>query len=606
MQNELKTIGRLLLHRVEESAKDKAIGWIEVQEVKSLSFLSYKESIERLCLALIKEKVTIGSKVAILAQTSKEWHLLDLAIQCARGVVVPIYHSYKGNEILHILHHSEASTLIVEDDAQLEKILPLLDKLDKLKLIISLTPLKSENLKKFRNAISYLNFKDLEKIGLDEVRSNPDKFEMTINSQSSDEVASIIYTSGTTGEPKGAVITHLAFVSMLENIKSFMKGGFSNKDRTLTFLPLSHVLGRCDSLLPLIFGWEMVFAESIEKLINNITIVRPTVMLAVPRIFEKIYAKAMDKLEEESQLKKISFKLAISAAEKYFEKIDQDRTPSASEIIAYQLAYKLVFSKIYQLFGGRIRYFVSGGAPLSPKISGFLRFAGLTVLEGYGLTETIAPCTVNPLYRQVPGSVGQPIGDVEISFEKDGEILVKSQALFREYYQNPQATEEAFKDEWFRTGDIGHFTTEGYLKITDRKKDLIITSGGKNVAPQKIEGIMKNQKWISHFVCIGDQRKYLTGIVSLEKESFLSVFEELGLPSDCSIAAIAQHPKVREWVQESINLGNQQLASFETIKKFHIAREEFDTDNFLTPSLKIKRKLVNQNYAEHINALYEE
>jgi long-chain acyl-CoA synthetase len=287
---------------------------------------------------------------------------------------------------------------------------------------------------------------------------------------------------------------------MLLNVETTIKTAFSQNDRTLIFLPLSHVLGRCDSLLPLVFGWQSVYAESMEKLIDNLTVVKPTVMIAVPRIFEKIYNKVMDQVNSGSMIEKQAFKWAISAAENYFEKIDKDLSPSAIEIIEYKLATKIVFSKIYNRFGGKIRYFVSGGAPLSTQIIKFLRYANLTILEGYGLTETIAPCCLNPLAKQVPGTVGRPIGDVQISFAPDHEILIKSEALMQEYYKNPTATAEAMQGGWFHSGDIGEFTAEGYLRITDRKKDIIITSGGKNVAPQKIENIAKAKAHISHLV----------------------------------------------------------------------------------------------------------
>ncbi len=281
---------------------------------------------------------------------------------------------------------------------------------------------------------------------------------------------------------------------MLLNVKKFTRNGFSEDDRTFTFLPLSHVFGRADSFMPLIFGWECVYANSIDTIIDDMALARPTVMLAVPRIFEKIYAKVQGQIKEANPVKQQLFEWAVQKAKDYFSEIDKDKAPSTSTILQYQLAYKLVFKKIYDLFGGRIRYFISGGAPLSKEIIEFLRYADLTVLEGYGLTETVAPCALNPLTKQLAGTVGQPTGDVEISFAEDGEILVRSEALFSEYLKNKEETDKAIDPEgWFHTGDIGHFTVDGYLKITDRKKDIIITSGGKNVAPQKIENLLKLQ-----------------------------------------------------------------------------------------------------------------
>lgn len=601
-----RTLGLYLLQRLNQPPDQKAIGWIETQEVKSITFREYRETIEMLSLALAKHGMVIGDRVAILAATCKEWHFLDMAIMCGRGVVVPIYPSYLGHEVKYLINHSEAKILVVENDMQLEKIAGQLTEMPSLKLIVSLTTLAEETKKKFRNLVPSLTYKELLKDGGDEIKINPGLFEETIKSGSPDELATIVYTSGTTGEPKGAVITHLGFTAMMGNVRSFIKGAIGPQDRTLTFLPLSHVLGRCDSLFPLIFGSESVYAEGIEKIVDNLALARPTVMVAVPRIFEKIFAKIHDQVEQSPYWKKQAFDLAVKAGEAYFNKIDEDRSPSAFELVAYRAAYESVFRQIYQRFGGRIRYFVSGGAPLATDIIKFLRYANLTVLEGYGLTETIAPCAVNPLARQVPGTVGRPMGDVEFRFAEDGEILIKTQALFREYYKNPEATKEAFTDEgWFKSGDIGEFTPEGYLKITDRKKDLIKTSGGKFVAPQKIENMLKTKKWISQAVVVGEKRKFLTALVGLEKERFLPFLEQLGLSPDCSLTQLAENPKVREWIQGDIDAVNQELAQFETIKKFQVIPEEFTTSNYLTPSLKIKRKLVTERFKDVIEALYQ-
>jgi long-chain acyl-CoA synthetase len=600
-----KTLGRLLKHRVEKTPHKNAIGWIENHEIKNLSFLDYKKTIEILVNAFNKIGITVGDKLALLAQTSKEWHLLDMSILCSRACLVPVYPSYLTADVDYIFNHSDSSVLIVENDKQMEKVLPVIHNWKNLKIIIAIHDLSEDTLKKFRNTHPYYTYRDLLRIGTEELKTHPDLLEIHLQNQLPEEYASIIYTSGTTGEPKGAVVTQQALVSMLQNVEKTIQGAFSSSDKTLVFLPLSHVLGRCDSLLPLVFGWQAVYAESMERLIDNIQMVRPTVMIAVPRIFEKIYSKIMEQVNESNLIKKHLFKWALSIAENYYQKIDNDLSPNASEILEYKLAYKLVFSKIYDRFGGKIRYFVSGGAPLSQEIIKFLRYANLTILEGYGLTETIAPCCLNPLAKQVPGTVGKPIGDVQISFAQDGEILIRSEAMMKEYYKNAEATAEAMKDGWFHTGDIGEFNSKGYLRITDRKKDLIITSGGKNVAPQKIENMAKTQPHISHMVVIGDRRKFLTALVGIEKESFLPLLEEMGLPSNCSIAELAVHPKTIEIIRDEIEQVNQNLAQFESIKKFTLVPEEFSVENYLTPSLKVKRKVVSVRYASEIEAMYQ-
>lgn len=599
------TIGRLLKLRIDKSATRNAIGWIENNEVKSLSFHDYKNQIEMLVNAFKKIGINPGDKIALLAQTSKEWHLLDMATLCARSCLVPIYPTYLAHEVEFIFKHSDSSVLIVDDDKQMKKILPGLKNLIHLKIIISIHELSEDVVKKFRNTYPYYCYKDLLKLGKEETKGQPDFLDNLILEQQPDELASIIYTSGTTGEPKGAVVTQAALVAMLTNVEKTIKGAFGPRDKTLVFLPLSHVLGRCDSLLPLVFGWQAVYAESIDKLLDNLQLVKPTVMIAVPRIFEKIYSKVMEKTVEGSVVEKQVFKWAIGAAESYYSKIDRDLSPTTFELLEYTAAHKIVFSKIYARFGGKIRYFVSGGAPLSPDIIKFLRYANLTILEGYGLTETIAPCCLNPLVKQVPGTVGRPMGDVQISFAADGEILIKSKAMMREYYKNPGATAEAFEDGWLCTGDIGDFSSEGFLRITDRKKDILITSGGKNVAPQKIENLAKTKLHISHLVVVGDKRNYLVALVGIEKDSFLSLLDQLELPTDCSLEEIALHPKVKEIIGLEIEEVNQHLAQYENIKRFSIVTEEFNTENYLTPSLKIKRKLVSERYKQEIEAMYQ-
>ncbi len=605
MNSQPKTIGQFLNQRLIKSPHQKAIGWIENNEVKSLTFEDYKKKIEIIALALKSVSLEKGDKIGLLSQTCKEWHFFDMASMLCRACVVPIYPSYLPKEIEFILTHSEASALIVENESQLEKILSVSKKLTHLKFIVSMQEVSEEIELKTKSLFLFYTLKDLVRIGLDQIKTHSKKIDDLIKEQSPEDLASIIYTSGTTGEPKGAVITQLALSSMLKNVDRFIKGGFGVNDRTLTFLPLSHVLGRCDSLLFLVFGWHTVYAESMDKLLENIQLVKPTVMISVPRIFEKIYLKINEKINEESIIKREVFNWAKAVAKKYFAKIDNDISPNALDIIEYKLAYQLVFSKIYDQFGGKIRYFISGGAPLSPEIFELLRYANLTILEGYGLTETIAPCTLNPLTKQINGSVGMPMGDVQIKFESDGEILIKTEAMMTEYYKNPKATGETIIDGWLRTGDIGSFGQDGYLVISDRKKDLIITSSGKNIAPQKIENLAKIMPHIGQIVVIGDKKNYLTAIISIDKESFFHLFDELDIPTDCSVKELAKHPKVREIIQKEINQVNAELPRFETIKKFEIVADEFTTDNFLTPSLKVKRKVVSKFYKDKIEAMYQ-
>lgn len=595
------TISKLFFRKTSKSPHRKAIGWVDGNDLNFYNNDEYQQKVRQFFYGLIKLDTQPQDRVAILAQTSKEWHFFDLATMCARAVVTPVYPTYLAHEVEYILNHSETKILILENEAQMQKILEIQHSLTHLKYIVALKEVTEDSVKKLSDKIIFQSFQQFLDNGSAESQNSPKLFEATIEASEPQDIASIIYTSGTTGEPKGAVISQRAFVVMLNNVYTSFKTNILPTDRTLTFLPLSHVFGRCDSLLNLVFEFECVFAESLDKVVDNLQIAKPTLLLAVPRIFEKVYSKVLENIQKENDLKKKVFDWALKASNDYFEKINQDKSPSTYEILQKNIAYKLVFEKIYNRLGGRIRFLVSGGAPISPEIIRFMQNANLTILEGYGLTETVAPCILNPPVRQIPGTIGLPLGDVQVKFAEDGEIMVKTEAMLTEYYKNKEATKEAIKDGWLYTGDIGELTVEGYVKITDRKKDIIITSAGKNVAPQKIENTLKLQKHISNAMVVGDQRKFLVAIISIDHEAF----RDDGV-SGRTYEELAEDSKVYEIVDQEIHTVNKELASFESIKGFFIAPSDFTVENGqITPSLKLKKKVILKTYAKEIDALYK-
>lgn len=599
------TISKLFLKKTSKSPHRKAIGWIEGSDLHFLNNSEYQQKVRTIFFGLTKLGIQVQDRVAILGQTSKEWHFFDLATLCARAIVTPIYPTYMAHEVEYILNHSETKILILENEAQFHKILEVQDNLPHLKYIVSIKEISEASLAKLSKKIIFQAYQQFMDNATLESQNSPKVFEDSIESSINTDLASIIYTSGTTGDPKGAVITQKAFIVMLLNVHSALKTNIIASDRTLTFLPLSHVLGRCDSFLNLIFDFECVYAESIDKVVDNLSIAKPTVIIAVPRIFEKVYSKVLENIAKENDLKKKIFDWALKSSNAYYAKINQDKSPSTFEILQKNLAYKLVFEKIYDRFGGRIRFLVSGGAPLSPEIMKFLQNANLTILEGYGLTETVAPCVLNPAVRQIPGAIGIPLGDVQVKFADDGEIMLKTEALFTEYYKNEAATKEAFKDGWFLTGDIGELTSDGYIKITDRKKDIIITSAGKNVAPQKIENNLKLQKHISNAMVVGDKRKFLIAVISLDRDTFMEQLDALGVTASVTYEELATNPKVFDIIDQEISEVNKDLASFESIKGFFIAPSDFTVENGqITPSLKLKKKVILKTYSEEIDALY--
>lgn len=407
--NEPNTIGQLFFNRVQKKPNVNAIGWIDNKQLKFHTYKEYQSIVTHISLGLHQLGLTPTDKVAILSQTRKEWHFIDLGIINARGVCVPIYPSYTPEELEWVVHHSESSILFVENISQLRK-------LNKTNLYTSLKNVilidDNDFLKEEFESLPITTYQELIDIGRKKNEIEPDLASQLIQEQKNTDLMTIIYTSGTTGEPKGAMINHHGFRTMLTNISTGFNGQINSTDRTLTFLPLSHVLGRCDSYLNLEFGLESVYAESIEKILKNLELAKPTLMIAVPRIFEKVYENISHLISQGSLFKKATVEWAIAASSTYFKKIDQDLAPSTFEILQKNISYNLVFKKIYEKFGGRIRFFVSGGAPLSKEIIEFLRFANLSILEGYGLTETIAPCCVNRIAKQVPGTVGLPLGEI--------------------------------------------------------------------------------------------------------------------------------------------------------------------------------------------------
>jgi len=600
-----KNIPSLFLEKFKKTPHSKSIGWIEHDKVKTITTKEYFEEISQIILSLENEGLTNENKVSILGNTSHLWHFYDLASLCLNAVVVPIYPTYISSEILFILNHSETSLLILDNEIQFKKVLEINDELPNLKTIVTMHDI-DESLKEIaQKRFKVLSHSECLLAGKNILEKKPERVEELINSVQDESLASIVYTSGTTGIPKGATIRHNAFWAMLNNVQTTLCNNIDTTDRALIFLPLSHVLGRCDSMLHLSLGLETIYAESIEKLVDNISLCRPTIMISVPRIFEKIHSKVMANIEREGIIKQKVFAWAEKISNEYFNYLDNDQSPPTSLMISRGIAYKTVYTKIYERFGGKIRFFVSGGAPLSIDIIKFMRNANLTILEGYGLTETIAPCCLNPITKQVPGTVGFPLGDTQFKFASDGEILIKTAALFSGYYKNEEETKKVLEEGWFKTGDIGELNSEGYLKITDRKKDIIITSGGKNVAPQKIENIMKSRRNISHFMVIGDKRKFLSAIIGIEKESFLPYLHELGLKTNCTLEEIANNQDVRDMISNEIEEVNSTLSKFETIKKFYIAPIEFTPESgLITASLKLKKRELLKRFDKEIDAMY--
>jgi long-chain acyl-CoA synthetase len=536
-----------------------------------------------------------GDRVAILGETNLEWILADLGILGAGGITVTIYQSNKAHECQFILEDSGARYVFCDTEAQVQKLREVKGHLPRLEGVV----------RAFGNAADGFErtLAEVERAGAAWRQANPQAHADRLAGIGLSDPASFIYTSGTTGNPKGVVLTHgnwtyeAAAVAELQVVRP--------DDTILMFLPMAHSFAKVIEAVWFATGATGAFVESMEKIIDNAGEVRPTVLPAVPRIFEKAFNAVVAKGLATPGLKGRLFKSAIEGFETWVAAKDLGKERVT---LGFLLGQKLVFPKLAaalsEKFGGRMRIFVSGGAPLSPKIGWFFSQVGMVILEGYGLTETSAGTFVNRPGKNKIGTVGPPVPGTEVRIAEDGEILVKGPGVMKEYFNAPAATAEVLRDGWLYTGDIGVIDGDGYLKITDRKKDIIVTAGGKNVAPQNLENDLKTNPLVSQVMVHGDKRKFLSALITLNEESARAWAREQGLPPG---AKLHEEPKVVARLQAAIDELNSRQASYATIKKFAIVPRDFTQETGeLTPTLKVKRKVVTKNYQALIEAFYAE
>lgn len=605
-----KTIGAIFLERCRRTPGHVGFRYRSTNEVvapkgawRDVTFLAFRQECEQASLGLRRLGVAPGDRVAILSRTRYEWTLADLAILGSAAVSVPIYPSSTEAEVVHLLRHSEAKVVFVEDEAQLAKILPRLAELPALERAIVIEPSRADLP---ANALSLF---DLRKDGENERRTSPNLFAETIENLAPESLFTICYTSGTTGVPKGVMLTHRNLASVLEDAaKVYAEHVREGKETLLTFLPFSHIIGRLESMATFVFGWQLNFAASPETVPADLREVRPTILFAVPRLFEKALTEVETKLRGTSLVTRGIFDLAMKTGESYFTRRRRGRRPGLLHRASYGFFRETVMARVLEGFGGRLRFAICGGAPLAKEVGEAFEILGILVLEGYGLTETCAPVTMNTIDAHKFGTVGRPLPEVTVKIADDGEILLRSLKVFSGYWKDEAETRDAFDGEgWFKTGDIGFIDPQGYLHITDRKKDLIITSGGKNIAPQKIENLAKTlSPLFADFVVVGDRRKHLGAIVTLDrKELHRFAKAENILYSDPE--ELTRNRKVELEVDRLIGLLNRGLARFETIKRFSILPGVFTVEaGELTPSLKVKRSVIARKYKDLIDAMYQE
>jgi long-chain acyl-CoA synthetase len=590
-----ETLAQVLLDTEKNYPKPDFMLYKKEGRYQPISTEEFGRRVKLLCLGLKDLGLGKGDKVVILSENRPEWVMTDHANLCLGAITVPIYTSLVPEQIKYIIDDSDAKAVFVSCEDLWKKVEAVKSDLAKVRHFITLLDEAPEGV---------LTFNQVLERGRRLDEQNPSLFESLVKAVKPEDEASLIYTSGTTGVPKGVILTHSNFLSNVESVSTIIE--FSDKDTVLSFLPLSHVLERMVTFTYIFKGCRIGYAESLETVGENLLEIRPNIMVSVPRVFEKIYTKVMDNVLSSSALKKRIFYWALKVGKEYGRrKLNKEKIPSGLQR-KRNLAHKLVYSKIIEKTGGRVRFFVSGGAPLSKDIAEFFYALGLVILEGYGLTETSPVISVNTFDNIRLGAVGKPIPGVEVKIAPDGEILTRGPHVMKGYYKKEAETREAFEGGWFHTGDIGHIDRDGFIVITDRKKDLIVTAGGKNVAPQPIENILKTNPYISNAVVIGDRRRFVCALIVPNFEK-LEKYAQSSRILFGNRTELVRNEQVVNFLKAEVDRATPNLAQYERVKRIALLDREFEVDKGeITPTLKVKRNIIEQKYKALIDALYEE
>jgi long-chain acyl-CoA synthetase len=553
--------------------------------------------VQDLSLGLFEFGVTSGDKVAILSENRPEWLIADYACLAARCPDVPIYPTLPSKQTEYILRDAAAVAIFVSTPAQVEKLQAIRDRLPALRHIIAFDPSGAR--------AGVLTFQDVLTRGR-AARDRYPEWKTKALEAAPDDLATLIYTSGTTGDPKGVMLTHGNIASNVTTALTLFD--FSERDECLSFLPLSHIFERMFGHYAMFKSGAIInYAEAFDTVPADMQARRPTIMASVPRLYEKIYERVLDNVRKSSPPRRRLFAWARRVGEAWVNRtLAGERVPPGLSL-QRAIADRLVFAKLRARTGGRIRLFISGGAPLSPEIARFFHAARLPIVEGYGLTETSPVIAVNTPKHLKIGTVGQAMPGVEIRIAEDGEIITRGPNVMRGYFNKPEATRDAIDaDGWFHTGDIGMIDAEGFLRITDRKKDLIVTAGGKNIAPQPIENLAKTSKFVSNAVMLGDRRPFPVMLLVPEQE-VLRAWAARHVTGDSGMERLVTLPEVKNKLEREVRKALRDLAQFEMPKKFLLLPRDFTVDaGELTPTLKVRRRIVEERHRAAIESLYNE
>ncbi|HEY0458038.1 MAG TPA: long-chain fatty acid--CoA ligase [Pyrinomonadaceae bacterium] len=596
--DEPQTLAELFRQAFKKHNRADALNYKSAGKWHKISSAEMRERTENIALGLYALGLRKGDKAAILAANSPDWTLTDAGCQFAGIIDVPVYTTLAESSVCYIINDSGAKVFFLEDQATFERLAKIFPECKTLEKLVFLD---AEGVTA-QNAISLA---DLEAAGAGLKAAKPTLIDELVNALEPHDVATLIYTSGTTGEPKGVMLSHQNLISNV--IDAGEKFSFSEKDVPLSVLPLSHVFERSAMYLYIFNGMSVYYAESIDKVADNLREVRPTIFVGVPRIFEKVYARAKLRAAQKSALKEKIFDWAIEVGKEFAVKNETHDSIPFSLAIKHTIADKIVFSKLREFFGGRLRSCVTGGAALSNEIWLIFTGAGISIMQGYGLTETSPVISSsNPIDMRL-GTVGKPIRNTEVRIAADGEIEVSGAGVMLGYFNKPDATRDAFtEDGWFKTGDIGEFDRDGFMKITDRKKELFKTSGGKYIAPSPIEQRIKGSRFVSQVVLVGNDRKFPAALIvpSFEQLESFARNERLSLKTPKDFCA---DERIVKLIESEVAELTKDLSKFEKVKKIALLEQEMTVEGGeLTPTLKVKRRVVDEKYKDVIDKIYAE
>jgi long-chain acyl-CoA synthetase len=595
------TLPILFEHRVKELGEGVALREKKKGLWRRISWNEYHTHVRNFCLGLISFGLQKGDRVSILGDNCPEWLYADMATQASGGISVGVYPTNSSVQVKYILDHSQSKFVIVKDQEQADKILMIKDQLPFLEKMIVID---MKGLRKYDDPI-ITSFREVEEIGRSIHEKSPSLFHGMIEDTKSDEVTIIVYTSGTTGPPKGAMLSHRNIASVLDSFFKVLP--ISQADSLVSVLPLCHVAERLFSLfIPMKSGCTINFAESIDTLQADMTEISPTIFLTVPRILEKIHSAVTIKMQDAHPVKRWAYNKFLPIGKEVAERRLSKKKMSLFLRLAYLLAYLFIFRPLRNRLGLlQVRECVSGAAPLSKDIMKFFHSIGLMVKEAYGLTECTGVFSM-PVRDDIElGTTGKPIPGWEYKIASDGEILMKGPAVFTGYFRDEEATKNVKRDGWLYTGDIGEFDDRGNLKITDRKKEILITASGKNIAPSEIENRLKFSPFIKEAIVIGDRRPYLAALIQIDLDNVADWAQREGIPFT-TFKSLSKDPEVYKLIQGEVEKANKELSRIESIKKFVLLEKELDRDDDeLTATMKVRREMIEKKYGDLIERLYK-